>query len=329
MTSRKSNTKDFILKARKIHGDKYCYEDSFYKGSRDKINIRCRIHGVFSQLATNHLKGSGCQKCMSDANSKRNSIGLDIIKKRILKVHGVKYKYNFDGVSKVTDMLTIVCPKHGEFKQNVNSHIKGYGCKKCGDASSGRSRSMSRDEFIERANKVHSRRYKYSDVDFKTARDLINIICEKHGTFKQRVYSHLAGNGCRKCATESDLMKRNGFNKKSFLSISESKAKKPLLYIVEISGEDEVFYKIGITSNSTKSRMSRIGKYTTNILREFSASPSVIFDLEQILHKRYKEYKYKPLIKFDGYTECYSDIPNDLYEYAEKYIILNEINVEH
>jgi len=37
-------------------------------------------------------------------------------------------------------------------------------------------------------------------------------------------------------------------------------------------------------------------------------SPSVIYDLEVKLHAFLENYRYKPVIKFKGYTECFTTI---------------------
>lgn len=59
----KNNSKVFIEKAQKIHGNKYDYSQSNYTGSKQLITIICKNHGKFEQLATSHLTGKGCHKC--------------------------------------------------------------------------------------------------------------------------------------------------------------------------------------------------------------------------------------------------------------------------
>ena len=53
----------FIEEARKVHGDKYDYSQSVYKGTNDDICIICPIHGEFLQPPHNHLRGHGCPTC--------------------------------------------------------------------------------------------------------------------------------------------------------------------------------------------------------------------------------------------------------------------------
>lgn len=45
----------FIDKCLIIHGKEYDYSFVDYKSGKDKIKIKCNTHGVFKQLAINHL----------------------------------------------------------------------------------------------------------------------------------------------------------------------------------------------------------------------------------------------------------------------------------
>ena len=61
----KSSNKEFIEKAKKIHGDKYDYSKVEYNGNKTKVCIVCPIHGEFWQKPNGHLDGNGCPKCKS------------------------------------------------------------------------------------------------------------------------------------------------------------------------------------------------------------------------------------------------------------------------
>lgn len=63
---KKSNTKDFIEKSKKVHGNKYDYSKVEYVNSKTKVCIICPEHGVFWQRPTDHLSGRGCIKCPKD-----------------------------------------------------------------------------------------------------------------------------------------------------------------------------------------------------------------------------------------------------------------------
>lgn len=64
----KSNTPEFIEKARAIHGDRYDYSLVEYKTNKIKVKIVCREHGEFLQTPNSHLSGASCVKCKSAMN---------------------------------------------------------------------------------------------------------------------------------------------------------------------------------------------------------------------------------------------------------------------
>lgn len=60
---------------------------------------------------------------------------------------------------------------------------------------------LTTQEFIERATKVHGTKYDYSLVEFKGMHKDVIIICELHGSFKQRPSNHIScARGCPVCA---------------------------------------------------------------------------------------------------------------------------------
>lgn len=59
-----SNTKEFIEKAKIVHGDKYDYSLTEYKDSHSEVALICNnCKRVFYQSATSHLSGRGCHYC--------------------------------------------------------------------------------------------------------------------------------------------------------------------------------------------------------------------------------------------------------------------------
>lgn len=59
----KSNTEDFIKKAKQVHHNKYDYSMVEYKNNYTKICIICPEHGEFFQKPNDHLKSHGCPEC--------------------------------------------------------------------------------------------------------------------------------------------------------------------------------------------------------------------------------------------------------------------------
>ena len=60
-----SNTQEFIMQSKKVHGDKYDYSKVEYEKSSKKVCIICPKHGEFWQTPNHHLDGMGCPKCKS------------------------------------------------------------------------------------------------------------------------------------------------------------------------------------------------------------------------------------------------------------------------
>lgn len=55
--------KEYLRRARQIHGRKYDYSKLIYKNSQNSVRVICKKHGPFDQHAGAHLKGSGCPGC--------------------------------------------------------------------------------------------------------------------------------------------------------------------------------------------------------------------------------------------------------------------------
>lgn len=59
----KTSKDAFLKKCNLAHGEKYDYSLVKYINDKSKITIVCKKHGKFSQLAGNHIRGSGCPRC--------------------------------------------------------------------------------------------------------------------------------------------------------------------------------------------------------------------------------------------------------------------------
>jgi hypothetical protein len=120
------NKDDFINKATLVHDNKYDYSKVNYVTNRKNIIIICPVHGEFHQTPYKHLNTQGCSKCSGN----RKSDTLTFIEKAKTK-HNNKYDYSKVNYENNHIKVTIICEKHGEFKQVPNSHLNGHGCNKC------------------------------------------------------------------------------------------------------------------------------------------------------------------------------------------------------
>lgn len=187
--NKKSNTENFILKAKEKHGDKYDYSETEYISAKTKVKIFCKEHnGFFYQQPSNHLYGFGCNKC-----SGRDKTNEDFIKQAKLK-HGDKYDYSLTNYESGKKKVKIICPIHGVFEQTATDHFVS-GCLECGGK-----KQLINESFIEKSNIKHNNKYDYSKVNYINARSYVTIICPEHGEFTQGAGKHMNGDGCPKCA---------------------------------------------------------------------------------------------------------------------------------
>lgn len=119
----KLTTEEFIQKGTETHGNRYDYSKSAYVSSKDKLIIICRKHGEFLQLPTNHYK-YGCEQCADD----ERLVYVDEFMERVHEKHGNMYDYSKTKYRILSEMITIICPEHGEFRQLAGSHMDGAGC---------------------------------------------------------------------------------------------------------------------------------------------------------------------------------------------------------
>lgn len=71
---------------------------------------------------------------------------------------------------------------------------------------------MTKNEFLNRVENIHKNKYSYINLfDKLTYRDEILIKCNEHGIFKQKVGSHLNGQGCKKCFSKKESLGLNNF----------------------------------------------------------------------------------------------------------------------
>jgi len=122
---------DFIKNATEIHKGKYDYSKVEYVNGKTKVCIICPEHGEFWQSPNNHLKGKGCKKCGIKSAINKNRIAKENVLDTLNKIHDGKYDYSKLNFDREKDKVCIICPKHGEFWQTLDSHLRGIGCPKC------------------------------------------------------------------------------------------------------------------------------------------------------------------------------------------------------
>lgn len=129
-TKRRLTNSEFIKKAKNIHGDNFEYSKCEYKNMSTKVNIICKKHNImFAQTPTNHLHNSiGCPVCNKNVNS---IITHEEFIKKANKKYNNKFDYSLIKYKNRNDIIKIICPKHGIFKQAINKHLRGDDCPDC------------------------------------------------------------------------------------------------------------------------------------------------------------------------------------------------------
>lgn len=195
----KSNTADFIIKANKKHNFKYNYAKVEYVNNETKVCIICPEHGEFWQRAHSHIcKGYGCPRC---AGLKRTTEEFII---NAMKVHGNKYNYSLVEYKNSSQKVSILCEKHGVFKQSPTHHVSlKQGCPECANEINKwdyRTDKITNEIFILRSKEKHNGKYDYSKSEYRGMFSEVTIICPEHGEFLQTAKNHIDGSGCGKCS---------------------------------------------------------------------------------------------------------------------------------
>lgn len=200
--AKKLTTEEFIANARKSHGSRFDYSLVEYKNTKAKVKIICHEHGVFLQSPTNHYI-NGCKLCSNNEIGNRCRLSKDRFIEISNKKHNSVYNYDKVDYKSILSKVIITCSKHGDFEQLPNNHMKGHGCKKCGEYLTHKKRWSDRlSDFIEKSKVIHGNNYDYSCVDYVNIYKNVKIKCNKHNSyFMQSPMSHIRGSsGCRICS---------------------------------------------------------------------------------------------------------------------------------
>jgi hypothetical protein len=115
-------TKEFVERAKVVHGDLYDYSKVEYKSAFDKVLIIDPEYGEFWQEASSHLQGAGNPERGGVAKLTQN----DFIE-RATAIHGALYNYSKVEYINVDTPVTIIDSTYGEFSQRPEVHLRGSG----------------------------------------------------------------------------------------------------------------------------------------------------------------------------------------------------------
>ena len=101
-------------------------------------------------------------------------------------------------------------------------------------------RRLTKEEFIDKAKKVHNDKYDYSKVEYINNKTKVCIVCPIHGEFWMKPNNHLLKQGCPKCGIETIRFSQR-FTTQEFIK----KAK-------EIHGDIYDYTKVNYINSKTK-----------------------------------------------------------------------------
>jgi hypothetical protein len=294
-----------------------------YKGMNSKCIFECSEHGVFERFTNSAMKGiHPCTKC---SGGKKFAYGYTTreFEEKIHELISNEITFKpFEYQGKYT-RITFICPEHGEFIKSAEDIQRRPNCPRCAyiDSSSVRIDAIKKkntetlrvrfDRWVEAASDYHNGRYDYSNSEYISARDDIEIICPIHGSFLQKPDSHLSS-GCRKCA-DDNLQGR--YTEKYFERFPERKNYSARLYYIKFSYKKQNFYKVGITTTSILERFSLLSKagVTLDVLGALETTLYNAFRLEFLIQREHGDkFRYRPKFKHFtarelriGPTECF------------------------
>ena len=156
----------------------------------------CPKHGEMIRDVNLFKSGNACHQCIIEKTK------LDK-KERLLCQLKEKYPtldFSKSEFNNLTDIITVICPKHGEFKKQVRKLLYGCGCGQCAIEERLNKVKISVEEWKERCTLKHDGKYDYSKALYRYISDDVVVVCKEHGEFVTSAKNHLYGGGiCPKC----------------------------------------------------------------------------------------------------------------------------------
>ena len=326
----KKDNKKFVEEARAIHGERYDYSLTQYRGAREKLTIICPKHGPFLQIAFVHLcgdSGAGCKSCSYEVRGESARLKFEEFVRRAVKIHADAFDYS-DSKSSFVDAstnVTINCPLHGQFQQTPINHLSGQGCARCSRTRMADGLRKTNEEFVRNAKAIHGERYDYTQCNYAGAFEAVTIICPIDGAFTQSPTSHLSGIGCPRCSRRAQGAPRNLTRA---LRGEFNEAKVSFVYVVRfrLPFSDRLIYKIGSGTGTRLKTVSgdirRIGGLDIEVQHRAFSSPADAIVFEHLAHDQVMAHQFviPPEHKFHGHTEVFGKEP-DL-ESIERHLVM-------
>lgn len=312
-----------ITEFKELNGNRYDYTNILsYISSKEKLPIKCKVHGIFYQSANTHLRGYHCWDCGMTKRSRAQKNDPNKAIQTLIDKHGDTYLYDRVLYKGKKNPIEIGCRIHGYFWQVFNCHQGGGGCPTCGGLRAADTRRYSKEELAKKLKIIHGDRLTFCLENYQNQDSFLEVNCLEHGNYKQRVSNLLAGHGCPQCGLLSTAIRDD------YLKICGKYDGNSHLYLVKMSLNDETFFKVGIARAGVKARFKDKGKcpYNYEIIYEIKGEAGIIWDFEKTIHKLSKEFHYTPKLYFKGHkNECFSEIPSRVLKLIKEFQDSNQL----
>lgn len=181
-----------------------------FKHSDIKVTLGChkidkfgKEHGWYDQLPQDTFNGHGCPKCGKERTAKSHERSYVDIIKLCKEVHPEDDHSLIKDRINSSEKITPICKKHGKYEVYLGDYLnKGTGCPECYNEMRHFVLLSTKEEFVEKARKIHGDKIGFNKVIYDGNKTLVNLKCnvdESHGEFEREPCRILAGYGCPKC----------------------------------------------------------------------------------------------------------------------------------
>jgi len=307
---------EFAIQAPLLHGKNLDFSKSIYKGSKEEIEVRCLIHGVYTTTPGSLLQGCGCKQCGRKKAGIKKSNGLPKFIEKAIAMHGeATYDYSLvKYINNKTD-VSIICPLHGSFLQTPDAHAgaRGQGCPECGHIRSNQAKKLTFNQFLARATHLHKDMFIYEKESYNSTKDSLNITCLRCGKgFKQTPTDHFnCSEPCPVCGKrylDGDVFIERANkvhkNRYTYPNLSFKSAKDHVLILCQVHGEFSQIADNHQAGNGCPRCADYINSRGSKRIAEYLTKNNVPFESEKKFHNL-RSKKCTPL-RFDFFLAEYS-----------------------
>jgi hypothetical protein len=182
---------------KKVHGDRYIYDNINYINKKEEIEVICRIHGPFNIKPFMHLNGHGCKKCAKSGIKLSQEEFEQKVNEKLPTIDLSEFEYVNCTTPSKCKCKTCGYEWEASYVMLINSSI---GCPSCALKSRVKKRTDTLEKFI---TKLKSR---YPNIDYDFSKSVyvssltkMDVICPKHGKFEIKPNDLMNGIGCSRC----------------------------------------------------------------------------------------------------------------------------------